>query len=76
MEVIRFRNIRNSNKYLEIGHTKCYHYYMKQFIKTANNGRNYTGYTLKKAHKGVWQRTTWRFLGELLKDYEIVDCVR
>ncbi len=68
MEVVRFRNVKNSNKYLEVKQTKCYHYYIRQFIKTAN-GRNYAGC-------GIWQRTTWRFLGELLKDYEVVDFVK
>jgi hypothetical protein len=67
-EIKVYRNNRNGNKYVEVKHTKCGHYYVRQYMFWAeNNVLNYTGYK-----NGRFTRTTLkRHLNELLNDYTL-----
>ena len=73
-----YRNKRNHHKYIEVNHTKCGHFYVKQYIKSDKNiiltlgKKQYTGVSLKRVHIGTWHRWTLRNLKELLEDYEEV----
>ena len=67
-----YQNKRNFHKYLEVKHTKCGHFYVKQYIKGNNGNKGYTGVTLKRVHIGTWHRWKWSNLKELLKDYKLI----
>lgn len=72
MRYYQYRNNRNGNKYIEVIRYSCGHYAFKQFIKTNNHGRTYTGTTIKRANIGTWHRITRKFLCEILEDYKIM----
>ena len=67
-----YRNKRNHHKYIEVNHTKCGHFYVKQYIKTENCDKQYTGVRLKRVSVGTWHRWRKKNLVELLENYEEV----
>lgn len=68
-----FRNIRNKNKYLNVVHYKCGHYYVVQYMRweaaetpTGTVVINYTGCVRNRRCRQRWKL---RNLKELLNDY-------
>lgn len=69
-------NIRNANKFLDVVHYKCGHYYVAQFIRWSPeesfNGQeiiNWTGNTRNRRLRRRWKKAN---LLALLEDYKEV----
>ena len=74
-----YQNKKNPNKFIQIRRYADGHFvwkqYIRHFVNTFFECRNYTGCSLKQVTKGVWHRINKVTMLSVLEDYTLVEAL-
>lgn len=70
-----YRNLRNTNKYIEVKKSNDGHTYFRQFMYWNTDRGSVKNYNASVTNRGRFHRVRQDTLSQILEDYELVDDV-